>query len=226
MIRAAYREINGLQATSNKDLVQRIGALKLIPVIAMESADDADRLAEALLAGGLPCAEITLRTEAGLEALRRLSKFPDMLLGAGTVHSPTQAEQVAEAGAQFVVTPGFNARTVRWCLDHRLPVLPGIATPSDLEQALEYGIEVVKFFPAEALGGIKMLQALMGPYYDMRFVPTGGISASNVRDYLALPAVIACGGSWMVKSELISSGRFDEISRLTREAMQIIKSPG
>lgn len=205
------------------EVIERIGELKIIPVVALDSANDAQQLGEALLAGGLPCAEITLRTSAGLETLRRLAKFDGLLLGAGTVHSPEQAEQVAEAGGEFVVTPGFNPRTVQWCLDHHLPIIPGVATPSDLEQALEFGIEVVKFFPAEALGGVKMLQALSGPYHQLRFVPTGGIGPDNLRAYLALPQVLACGGSWMVKSELISGGRFDEITRLTREAVRKLR---
>ncbi len=209
---------------STAEVIERIGELKLIPVVALDSADDAVRLAEALLDGGLPCAEITLRTDAGLETLRRLSSLEGFLLGAGTVHSARQAQQVADAGGEFVVTPGFNPQTVEWCLDHQLPIIPGIATPSDLEQALEYGIEVVKFFPAEALGGIKMLQALSGPYHHMRFVPTGGIHRENLCAYLALPQVLACGGSWMVKTELISDGRFDEITRLTREALETIET--
>lgn len=191
-----------------------------MPVVSVDDTAHADPLADALVAGGLPCAEITLRTEAGLAAIRSLARRGDLLVGAGTVHSVDQAARVAEAGAAFVVSPGLNPKTVRWCIDHAVPVIPGVATPTDLEAALEFGLEVVKFFPAEALGGVAMLRALGGPFAGVRFVPTGGITADNVGSYLSLPNVLAVGGSWMVQSQRIAAGRFDEIRRAVSEAVQ------
>ncbi|OUT57959.1 Putative KHG/KDPG aldolase [Stieleria bergensis] len=205
-----------------KEIIASVESLKIVPVVAIEDVRHADRLADALTGGGLPCAEITLRTEAGLASIERLRKRDGFLVGAGTVHSVTQAKQVVDSGAQFIVSPGFNPKTVQWCVENEVPIFPGISSPTDLEMALEFGLEVVKFFPAEALGGIKTLQAFHGPYHTIRFMPTGGISASNIVDYLNLPFVIACGGSWMVKSDLISAGRFDEITQLTRDAMNLI----
>lgn len=199
----------------------RLAALKVIPVVAIDSADAAEPLADALCEGGLPCAEITLRTDAAVASIRVLSGRKDFLLGAGTVHSVDQARSAVEAGARFVVTPGFNPRTVNWCVENKIPVFPGIATPTDLEMALEHGLNVVKFFPAETLGGVKTLKAFSGPYGGIQFIPTGGISAANLKDYLNLSCVLACGGSWMVKPDLIRDGRFDEVQRLTKEAVQL-----
>ena len=204
------------------EVTNRIAALKLVPVVAIESPDHADFLADALTGGGLPCAEITLRTDAGLNAIRRLAQRADFLVGAGTVHSASQAKQVADAGADFIVSPGFNPKTVQWCIDNDVPIFPGISSPTDLETALEFGLQVVKFFPAEPLGGVPMLKALIAPYGGVRFMPTGGINQGNMNQYLDLPQVIACGGSWMVKSDLIASGRFDEIQRLTSDAMSLV----
>ena len=198
-------------------MIDRLQALQLIPVVALERAADAEPLADALCAGGLPCAEITLRTEAALDSLRALAGREELLLGAGTVHSAEQAAAAVDAGAQFVVTPGFNPRTVKWCQENQVPVFPGIATPTDLELALEHGVETVKFFPAETLGGVNTLKAFSGPYGQMRFIPTGGIHAGNLADYLALPSVLACGGSWMVKV-----GDWSETTRLTTVAMKLI----
>jgi 2-dehydro-3-deoxyphosphogluconate aldolase / (4S)-4-hydroxy-2-oxoglutarate aldolase len=195
-------------------MIDRLQALQLIPVVALERAADAEPLADALCAGGLPCAEVTLRTEAALDSLRALSGREEFLLGAGTVHSAEQAAAAVEAGAQFVVTPGFNPRTVKWCQENQVPVFPGIATPTDLELALEHGVQTVKFFPAETLGGVNTLKAFSGPYGQMRFIPTGGIHAGNLADYLALPSVLACGGSWMVKA-----GDWAATTRLTTEAV-------
>ena len=204
------------------DVVRQIEALKVVPVVAIENPDDANRLADALVEGGLPCAEITLRTAAGLDVIETLSERPDFLVGAGTVHNPEQAKHVVDAGAKFVVAPGFNPKTVHWCLSNKIPVFPGTSTPTDLEQALEFGLDVVKFFPAEAIGGVKTLKAFHGPYGSIRFMPTGGVSKSNLLDYLKLPYVLACGGSWMVKSEMIAEERFDEIKRLTAETMRLV----
>ena len=198
-------------------MIDRLHSLKLIPVVALEDADDAEPLADALCAGGLSVAEITLRTDSAIDVIRRLGARDDFLLGAGTVHSAEQAEEVVEVGAQFIVTPGFNPRTVTWCQQNNVPVFPGVATPTDLEMALEHNIEVVKFFPAETLGGVTALKAFSGPYGNVRFIPTGGISASNLSDYLALPSVLACGGSWMVKAD-----DWDQTTRLTAEALEMV----
>ena len=198
-------------------MIDRLQSLRLIPVIALQRVEDAEPLADALCAGGLPCAEITLRTDAALDAIRALAGRDDFLLGAGTIHSAEQAAVAVEAGARFVVTPGFNPRTVKWCQENEVPVFPGIATPTDLEMALEHGLEIVKFFPAETLGGVPTLKAFSGPYGDVQFIPTGGINAGNLADYLALPSVLACGGSWMVKA-----GDWEETTRLTTEALKII----
>ena len=203
-------------ALSMQAIIQR---LRIIPVIAIDRVDDVSPLADALDRGGLPIAEITLRTDAGLEAIAKLSTRNDFVVGAGTVHSVEQAKKVADAGAKFVVSPGFNPKTVQWCLDHQMPIYPGVSCPTDLETALEFGLEVVKFFPAEQIGGVKMLQALQGPYGNIRFIPTGGISATNLKTYLDLPSVIACGGSWMVKADLIKSRNFSEVQRLRAEAV-------
>ncbi len=204
------------------NIVTQIEELRVVPVVAIENLDDADRLADALTEGGLPCAEITLRTDAGLAAIESLSKRSDFLVGAGTVHNSEQAARVVDAGAKFVVAPGFNPRTVSWCIDQSVPVFPGTSNPTDLEQALEFGLDAVKFFPAEAMGGVKTLKAFHGPYSSIRFMPTGGITIANLREYLSLPFVLACGGSWMVKSDLIAAGRFDEITRLTAETIKLI----
>jgi 2-dehydro-3-deoxyphosphogluconate aldolase/(4S)-4-hydroxy-2-oxoglutarate aldolase len=203
-------------------MIDRLESLKLIPVVALENAADAEPLADALCAGGLPCAEITLRTESALDSIRALSKRKDFLLGAGTVHSAEQAAAAVEAGAQFIVTPGFNPRTVTWCVENNMPIFPGIATPTDLEMALEHGLSVVKFFPAEALGGVRTLKVFSGPYGEVRFIPTGGINAVNVAGYLQLPNVLACGGSWMVNPELQRGGRWNEVTRLTAESIQLV----
>ena len=204
------------------DIVKQIEDLKVVPVIAIESLDDADRLADALTAGGIPCAEITLRTDAGLAAIELLAKRSDFLVGAGTVHNADQAQAVIDAGAKFVVAPGFNPKTVAKCIDQNMPVFPGTSSPTDLEQALEFGLEIVKFFPAEAMGGVKTLKAFHGPYHTVRFMPTGGVSMANLLDYLSLPYVIGCGGSWMAKGNLIAAGQFDEITRLSAETMKMV----
>ena len=198
-------------------MIDRLQSLRLIPVVALDRAEDTEPLADSLCAGGLRCAEITLRTDAALDSIQALADREEFLIGAGTVHSAEQAKAAVEAGAQFVVTPGFNPRTVMWCQENQVPVFPGIATPTDLELALEHGVETVKFFPAETLGGVNTLKAFSGPYGQIRFIPTGGIHAGNLADYLALPSVLACGGSWMVKV-----GDWESTTKLTAEAMQLI----
>ena len=200
-------------------MIDHLQSLKLIPIVALNDADDAEPLADALCAGGLSVAEITLRTECAIDVIRRLGARDDFLLGAGTVHSIEQAQEVVEAGAHFVVTPGFNPRTVAWCLENNVPVFPGVATPTDLEMALEHNIDVVKFFPAETLGGVDTLKAFSGPYHNVRFIPTGGISAENLTDYLALPGVLACGGSWMVQAD-----DWDQTTLLTAQAVDLINN--
>lgn len=198
-------------------------ALKIIPVVALERAADALPLADALVAGGLPCAEITFRTAAAAEAIRALAGRTGFTVGAGTVLDLEQARRAADSGATFVVSPGLNPKVVRFCLDGGIAVLPGVCTPSDLTIAFEMGLALLKFFPAEAMGGLKTLDALAGPFPMMRFVPTGGIDPRNLAAYLRHPRVAACGGSWMVKASLIAQGRFDEIARLTREAVALVR---
>ncbi len=204
------------------EVLQTIGSLGVVPVIAIENAEDAPKLGQALLNGGLPCAEITFRTAAAAAAIRLMAaSCPDVLVGAGTVLTVAQAEEAAAAGAKFIVTPGFDGAVVDWCQQHDLPVTPGVLTPTEINMALNKGLTVLKFFPAEAGGGVKTLKAIAGPYQNVAFIPTGGISAKNLSDYLALSSVHACGGSWMVPKQLISEGRFDKISELSREAIDI-----
>ena len=205
------------------DIVKQIEDIKVVPVIAIQDLADAEPLADALAAGGIPCAEITLRTDAGLAAIELLAKRSDFLVGAGTVHNADQAQAVIDAGAKFVVAPGFNAKTVSKCIEQKVPVFPGTSSPTDLEQALEFGLDIVKFFPAEAMGGVKTLKAFHGPYHTLRFMPTGGVSMANLKDYLSLPYVIGCGGSWMAKGDLIAAGRFDEITRISAETIAMVK---
>ena len=201
------------------DVLAEIGRRRVIPVIALDSAADAAPLADALVAGGLPVAEVTFRTDAAEAAIRTMAGRGDLLVGAGTVLNADTARRAVDAGARFIVAPGFNPKTVRWCLDQGVTVIPGVATPTDIEQALDHGVTVVKFFPAEAFGGLKTLQAIAAPYGMMRFVPTGGITAENLDKYLAFPKVLACGGSWMVTKELLAAKQFDKIAELSRNAV-------
>lgn len=195
----------------------------IIPVVVLEDAKDAEPLARALCEGGLPCAEVTFRTPAAAEAIRIMTeKFPDMLVGAGTVLTTEQVDRAIESGAKFIVSPGLNPDVVRYCMEKDIPVTPGTQTPSDMEKAMSFGLNVVKFFPAEPSGGLSMIKAVAAPYTELQFMPTGGINAKNVRDYLAYDRIIACGGSWMVKGDLIRAGKFDEIKALVREAADIV----
>jgi len=204
-----------------KEKFQKTLELRIVPVVAIHNAADANPLAEALCQGGLPSAEITFRTAAASEAIQQISKRSDMLVGAGTVLKIDQVKQAVDSGACFIVSPGFNPKVVQYCLDHQIPVTPGISNPTDIEMALDFGLQIVKFFPAEAFGGLKTLKAMSAPYTMMKFIPTGGIGPDNLLDYLKHPQVPACGGSWMVTSTLIAEGKFDEITRLTREAVEI-----
>lgn len=202
------------------ETLRTLGLHGIIPVVAIDNAAHAVPLARALEAGGLPCIEITFRTAAAAEALAAITaSCPAMLAGAGTVLTVEQAKTAKANGARFIVSPGLNRKVVEYCLAEGLPVTPGVATPSDVEAALDLGLEVVKFFPAEAAGGVKFLNALSAPYRNVRFIPTGGIDEANLLSYLRLPRVVACGGSWMVKPELINGGRFDEIRALTARAV-------
>lgn len=207
------------------DVFAKIKETKLVPVVKINDAKDAIPLGKALVAGGLPVAEITFRTDAAEESIRKLAaELPGLLVGAGTVLTTDQVDRAMDAGARFIVSPGFNPRIVDYCIAKKIPVIPGINSPSQVEMGIERGLTILKFFPAEASGGIQMLKALAGPYVGVKYIPTGGISADNLAAYLKLPCVFACGGSWMVKDELISSGQFDEITRLTAEAVRRVKS--
>ena len=206
------------------DIFDKLGKVGIVPVIALDDAKDAIPLGEALQRGGLTCAEITFRTAAAEEGIRLMTKaFPDMIIGAGTVLTTEQVDRAVAAGAQFIVAPGCNPRIVRYCVERNIPMAPGVATASEIEQALECGVKKVKFFPAEANGGLAMIKALAAPYVDVTFMPTGGLNRDNVKAYLSYERVFACGGSWMVKKNLISEGRFDEIEQMAKEAAEIVK---
>ena len=206
------------------NIMEQIEKTGIIPVVVIDDVKDAEPLAKALIAGGLPCAEVTFRTAAAAESIKIMrEKFPKMLVGAGTVLTPEQVDRAMEAGASFIVSPGTNPRVVKYCKEKNIPIIPGVCTPTEVEAALELGLEVLKFFPAEAAGGLKMIKAMTAPYTSVRFMPTGGISPQNVGEYLSFGKIIACGGSWMVKGELIKEGRFDEIEKLTREAAELVK---
>ena len=207
------------------DTLKKIGAMGIVPVVVLNKVSDAEPLGAALVAGGLACAEVTFRTEAAEESIRAIAKkFPDMLVGAGTVLTVEQVDRAIGAGAKFIVSPGLNPKVVEYCIKKNYPVCPGIMTPTELEVALGFGLDVVKFFPAENAGGLQMIKAMSAPYTMMKFMPTGGINATNVRDYLACDKILACGGSWMVKGDLINAGDFAQIEKLTREAAEIVAS--
>jgi 2-dehydro-3-deoxyphosphogluconate aldolase/(4S)-4-hydroxy-2-oxoglutarate aldolase len=202
------------------DLTNRLRDVRIVPVIVIDDPADAIPLGEALVGGGLSCAEITFRTARAGEALRRVAaEVPSLLAGAGTVLTPEQAAAAREAGAQFIVAPGFNPRVVDYCLERDIPVYPGIATPTEIEAARERGLRVVKFFPAEPMGGLSFLKAIAAPYGDVEFMPTGGINAGNVAAYLAFKKVVACGGSWMAPTEWIAGKQFDRIREESRRAV-------
>ena len=200
-------------------IADTLSAYRIVPVIQLDRAENAPPLAQALIRGGLPCAEITFRTEAAAASIAAVSAaYPDMFVGAGTILTAGQADAAIQAGARFLVSPGFNPTVVEHCLQKGYPILPGVCTPSEVERALSYGLTRLKFFPAEAAGGVAMIRALSAPYGMVRFMPTGGINPGNVREYLACPAVFACGGSWMVPQDKINAGRFAEIEQLTAQA--------
>ena len=203
---------------------EQIQGFGVVPVVVLNDAEDALPLAKALVAGGLPCAEVTFRTEAAEESIRRMSaEYPDMLVGAGTVLTTEQVDRATGAGAKFIVSPGFDPEIVDYCLEKNIPVFPGCITPSEIAQAVKRGLKVVKFFPAEQFGGVASIKALAAPYTMVKFMPTGGVSAKNLKDYLSCDKIIACGGSWMVKGDLIKAGEFDKIRELTKEAVALAK---
>ncbi|MFI3209171.1 MAG: bifunctional 4-hydroxy-2-oxoglutarate aldolase/2-dehydro-3-deoxy-phosphogluconate aldolase [Eubacteriales bacterium] len=202
------------------EVLQRLQKIGIVPVVVLNDAKDAAPLAKALCEGGLPCAEVTFRTDAAEESIRIMTtEFPDMFVGAGTVLTIEQVDRAVAAGAKFIVSPGLNPKIVKYCVDNNIPVTPGVTSPSQVEQAIELGLEVVKFFPAEAAGGLNMIKSMAAPYTKMKFMPTGGITSKNINDYLAFDKIIACGGSWMVSGDLVKAGAYDEITRLTREAV-------
>lgn len=206
-----------------QNLIDTIGSAKLVPVIKLNKTEDAIPLVDALVAGGLSVAEITFRTAVAADAIAAIRKArPSVLVGAGTVLTIEQARRAIAAGASFVVSPGFNPAVVDFCVEKLIPVIPGVASPTEVEMGLARGLNVLKFFPAEAAGGVAMLKALSA-VYEVQFMPTGGISEKNVASYLALKNVLACGGSWMVKPELIEQGKLEQIKQITREAVELVK---
>ena len=206
------------------EVLEQFGKIGIIPVVVLDDAKDAKPLGQALMEGGLPCAEVTFRTAAAEESIRIMAKeFPDMLVGAGTVLTTEQVDRAVNAGAKFIVSPGINPEVVDYCVKKNIPITPGTCNPTNVETALSFGLDVVKFFPAEAAGGLKYIKAIAAPYVGMKFMPTGGINAENVREYLKYDRILACGGSWMVKGDLIKAGKFDEIKALTAEAAAIVK---
>ncbi|MCH3917607.1 MAG: bifunctional 4-hydroxy-2-oxoglutarate aldolase/2-dehydro-3-deoxy-phosphogluconate aldolase [Spirochaetia bacterium] len=202
-----------------EDFYQKVHEIGIIPVVKIDDAADAEALAGALIKGGIPAAEVTFRTAAAEEAIRRICKaYPEMLVGAGTVLSVENAAKAIAAGARFIVSPGYDETLVSWCLGKGIPICPGVCTPSDIQKGIAAGLSVLKFFPAEASGGVNMLKNLGGPFPSLKFMPTGGIGLQNVTDYAKAPNVLCVGGSWMVKSDLISSGNWEEITKKSKDA--------
>ena len=211
-----------IQADFGADVVKRLRDARIVPVITIDDPANAVPLARALAAGGLRCVEITFRTAAAAESIERISgEVSEMFVGAGTVLTPSQAAAARSAGARFIVAPGFGPRVVEHCQTHGIPVFPGIATPTEIEAALEIGLRTLKFFPAEPMGGLAYLRAIAAPYVEVRFLPTGGINAANVASYLAFSRVVACGGSWMAPAEWIAAGQFDRIREESRRAVEV-----
>ena len=207
------------------EVLEKIQKIGIVPVVVLDDAKDAAPLAKALCEGGLPCAEVTFRTAAAEESIRIMAKeFPEMLVGAGTVLTTEQVDRAVNAGAKFIVSPGLNPTVVKYCVDKGIPVTPGTSNPSDVEMAISLGLDVVKFFPAEPSGGLNMIKAVAEPYTMLKFMPTGGLNPQNVTSYLQYDKIFACGGSWMVKGNLVKEGAFDEITRLTKEAVELVRA--
>ena len=206
------------------EVLEKLGQYGIVPVVVLNDSKDAEPLADALCEGGLACAEVTFRTEAAAESIKIMSeKHPEMLVGAGTVLTIEQVDEAVAAGAKFIVSPGLNPEVVKYCLDKNIAITPGVVTPSEMEQAIELGLNIVKFFPAEPSGGLSMIKAVSAPYTMLKFMPTGGINPGNVKEYLKSDKIFACGGSWMVKGDLVDAGDFDKIKELTKEAADIVK---
>ena len=206
------------------EILDELMAFGVVPVVVLNRAEDAKPLAEALVKGGLKCAEVTFRTAAAAESIKIMTEnFPEMLVGAGTVLSTEQVDQAVNAGAKFIVSPGFDPEVVDYCLEKKIPVLPGVVTPSEVAQGYKRGLKILKFFPAEQAGGLAMIKAMAAPYTTIKFMPTGGINADNMKNYLEFNKIAACGGSWMVKGSLIDEGNFEKIEELTREAVSLVK---
>ena len=206
------------------EMLKQIESFGVVPVVVLNDAKDAAPLAKALCEGGLPCAEVTFRTEAAEESIRIMAtEFPEMVIGAGTVLTIDQVDRAVAAGAKFIVSPGFDPEIVDYCISKEIPIFPGCITPSEIAQAVKRGLEIVKFFPAEQFGGVATIKALAAPYTTVRFMPTGGVSAKNLADYLGFKKIVACGGSWMVKGDMISAGEFDKIREMTAEAVALVK---
>jgi 2-dehydro-3-deoxyphosphogluconate aldolase/(4S)-4-hydroxy-2-oxoglutarate aldolase len=208
------------------ELFRKFEQLKVIPVVKIDDANDALPLAEAFVKGGLPCAEITFRTAAAADAIKKMASRSDMLVGAGTVLSVDTVKQAVDCGAKFIVAPGFNPKVVEYCVTNGIPVTPGVATPTEIEMGLNMGVDVLKFFPAEAMGGLKTLTAISAPYAKVRFVPTGGIDEKNLAAYLAFAKTLCCGGTWIAKADLINAKAFDQIADITKRAVEIAKMAG
>lgn len=206
------------------DILERLSDYGVVPVVVINRAEDAKPLAKALYDGGLRCAEVTFRTDAAEESIRIMTEnYKDMLVGAGTVLSIEQVDRAVNAGAKFIVSPGFDPEVVDYCISKNIVVLPGCATPTEVLQGVKRGLKVLKFFPAEQAGGLQMIKAMSAPYPMVKFMPTGGINASNLADYLDFNKICACGGSWMVKADLINNGQFDKIEEMTREAVELVR---
>ena len=206
-----------------KELYEQFHKLGVVPVVVLDEAKDAVSLAKALVEGGLPCAEVTFRTEAAAESIYAMTQaYPEMLVGAGTVLTIEQVDKAVKAGAKFIVSPGFDPEIVDYCIEKQIPILPGCVTPSEVAQAVKRGLKVVKFFPAEQAGGIAMIKAMAAPYHQLKFMPTGGINLNNLNEYLTFDKIVACGGSWMVKGELVKAGEFEIIKNLTNEAKTLV----
>lgn len=208
-----------------KTIEEIFAELKVVPVVVLDDVKDAEPLAKALVEGGLPCAEVTFRTEAAAESIRIMTEvYPDMLVGAGTVLTTEQVDKAVGSGAKFIVSPGFDPEIVDYCIGKKIPVFPGCISPSEVAQAVKRGLKVVKFFPAEQSGGLAMIKAMAAPYHMLKFMPTGGINTENLKEYLACDKILCCGGSWMVKGDLVKAGEFDKIRELTAEAKKLADS--
>lgn len=204
-------------------VLERLSQYGVVPVVVIKRSEDAYPLAQALINGGLKCAEVTFRTDAAADAIKEMTDaFPDMLVGAGTVLSTSQVDEAVAAGAKFIVSPGFDPEVVDYCISKSIPVIPGVATPTEVLYGIKRGLNILKFFPAQQAGGVDMIKAMAAPYTNVKFMPTGGINAKNLPDYLLCDKVIACGGSWMVKGDLIDAHAFQKIEELTKEAAQLV----